>query len=354
MYDQAQLGDYPKKVWMTETHIGYSDWSSAMSTAGAIHGGLWAGNMSLWTNWSFGDMQLTKNKPNSTFYASKNYFKYIRPGAARIGTAANHNDILATAFEHDKDGTFTVVLINKGNNPVSVELSGNNLPNGYRAFRTSKFENFIEVEPVAGDMFILPGSSVTTLYAIENSALTIDDVPNSILKENDPEQNIPLAGISDGLGGTSSLTLNATSSDPALISGLTVTAIQTDGTAELSFTPGANLTGTAQVVVTLTDGTAVREVKFYVVVQSTVGKQELSVQTLKVYPNPASDKLFIDIPESGLEEMIITDMMGRVLIQQGIDSEQRIDLNIESLQKGLFIVTVGNGQKKYVTRFIVE
>jgi glucuronoarabinoxylan endo-1,4-beta-xylanase len=354
MFNQAQLGDYPKKVWMTETHIGYSNWSSAMSNAGAIHGGLWAGNVSLWTNWSFGDMQLTKNVPNSTFYTSKNYFKYIRPGAVRIGTSANHNDILVTAFEHDKDHTFTVVLINKGNNPVSVDLTGNNLPNGYRAFRTSKFENFIELNPLAGEMFILPGSSVTTLYATENTLLTMDDVANRILKENDPVQYIPLVGISDGLDGTGSLTLEVSTTDQTLISDLAVTTIQPDGTAEISFTPGIDLSGTAQVIVALTDGTEVREVKFYVVVQSTVGTQELTIQSLKVYPNPALDKLFIDIPESGLEELIVTDMMGRALIQRKIGSELRIQVNLESLQSGLFIVTLGNDQKKYVTRFIVE
>ena len=84
LYDKVSGGDYPKELWMSETHIAYEGWSSAMSLAGALHGSLWAGNITLWTNWSFGDMQLTRNEPNSSFYASKNFFKYIRPGAVRI------------------------------------------------------------------------------------------------------------------------------------------------------------------------------------------------------------------------------------------------------------------------------
>jgi len=354
MYSQAQLGDYPKKVWMTETHIGYSDWNSAMSTAGAIHGGLWAGNISLWTNWSFGDMQLTKNQPNSTFYTSKNYFKYIRPGAVRVETATASPDVLATAFEHDEDGTFTAVLINKGNNPISVELAGNNLPNNFRRFRTSKFENFLEVDSVAGSMFILPASSVSTLYATDNPDLTIDDVANLNLLQNDPGQTVALTGISDGAGGTAALTLTAETSDPDLIAGLAVTAIQTDGTAELSFTPGTDLSGTAQVTVTLSDGTESRELKFYVVVKSTVNTREVKDQSLKVYPNPATDKLWVEIPEPGMEDLIISDIMGRILLRKQINAENLVGVNLDSVDKGIYIVTLSNNNKQYRTRFIVK
>jgi hypothetical protein len=353
-YKKAQLGDYPKKVWMTETHIVYAGWSSAMSNAGAIHGGLWAGNVSLWTNWSFGDMQLTKNVPNSTFYTSKNYFKYIRPGAVRIGTSTNHNDVLVTAFEHEDDGTFTVVLINKNNGSVSVELSGNNLPDSFSLFRTSMYEDFIDGGTVAGEMFILPANSVTTLYAREYSSLEMDDLPNLFLKQNDPEQTVHLSGISDGAGGTASLTLETESSDASILQDISVSAIQGDGTALLNFTPVPDMSGTTMLTLTLSDGSMVREVKFYVVVNSTVGKQELEIQTLKVYPNPASDKLFVELPEPGMEKLIITDLMGRVLIHQEIFSDQRVELDLNSLRKGMFIISISKGQKKYMSRFMVE
>ncbi len=354
MYDQAQLGEYPKKVWMTETHIGYSGWNSAISTAGAIHGGLWAGNISLWTNWSFGDMQMTRNVPNSTFYACKNYFRYIRPGAVRIGTSSNHPDILATAFEHDEDGTFTVVLINKGNNPVSVDLAGNNLPNHFSAYRTSPFENCLEVNPMEGEMFILPGNSITTLYATDNPVLTLDDISSLFLKQDDPEQNVPLAGISDGEGGTAGLSLDAESSDPMLTGGLSVTAVQPDGTAELSFTPGSGLSGSALVTVTLTNGTVSREVKFYVVVESSVGLRETNQQQLKVYPNPASDQLMIELPYTGMDELVVTDIIGRTVLSKDIGSGQLISLNLNSLESGIYHLVVRKGKDYFYAKFVVE
>ena len=354
MYDQAQLGDYPKKLWMTETHIGYQDWNSAMSLAGAIHGGLWAGNISLWTNWSFGDMQLTKNQPNSTFYTSMNYFKYIRPGAVRVETATAFPDVLVSAFEDDDDGTFTVVLINKGNNPLSVELAGNNLPNNFRRFRTSKYENFVEVDSLAGSMFILPASSVSTLYATDNPGLTIDDVANLSLLQNDPEQTVNLTGISDGKGGTASLTLTAETSEPALITGMTVTAIQADGTATLNFTPGTDLSGTAQVTLTLSDVTESRELKFYVDVKSTVSTREVKDLSLKVYPNPATEKLWVEIPEPGMEDLIITDIMGRSLLRKQIHTERLVGVNLDAFGRGIYIITLSNSNKQYRTRFIVK
>jgi hypothetical protein len=262
--------------------------------------------------------------------------------------------VLVTAFEHDQEGTFTVVLINKSKSSVSVELTGNNLPDSYSLFRTSMYEDFIDGGTVAGEMFILPASSVTTLYASENSPLEMDDVANLFLKQNDPEQTVQLSGISDGAGGTASLTLEAESNDASILQDISVGSIQADGTSSLNFTPVSDMAGTSLVTVTLSDGTEIREVKFYVVVESTVGKQELEIQTLKVYPNPASDKLFVELPETGMEELIITDLMGRLLIHREIVSEQRVEVNIDLLQKGMFIISISNGQKRYVSRFIVE
>jgi glucuronoarabinoxylan endo-1,4-beta-xylanase len=354
MFQQAQQGDNPKKLWMSETHIPYNGWSSAISTAGAIHGGLWAGNISLWTNWSFGDMQLTKNIPNSTFYSSKNYFKYIRPGAVRKGTQSDNPDVLATAFEHDANGTFTVVLINKGNNPISVDLAGNNLPNEFSAFRTTEFENFVEVDPVRGEMFILPASSVTTLYATENPTLTMDDLPSLFLMQDDPEQTVPITGISNGSGGTAGLSLDAESSDEALITGLNVTAVQGDGTASLSFTPGAGLSGTALVTVSLTDGSMTREVKFYVVVASTVGATSPEIRDLKVYPNPATDRLMVTLPDEGYDELVVLDVTGRTVIRRKIDAAGVLELNLDPLEKGLYHLLVTGGEKYGYAKFVVE
>jgi hypothetical protein len=245
-------------------------------------------------------------------------------------------------------------MINKGNNPVSVELAGNNLPNNFRRFRTSKYENFLEVDSVAGSMFILPASSVTTLYATENPELTIDDVDNLSLLQNDPEQTINLTGISDGKGGTISLTLSSETSDPNLLTGLAVTDVQADGTATLSFTPGIDLSGTARVTVTLSDGAESRELNFYVVVKSTLSTREVEDRLLKVYPNPATERLWVEIPEPGMEDLFITDLTGRILLRRQIDADGLVSVDLGSFSRGIYIITLRNESKQYRTRFIVR
>lgn len=353
-YEKAREEPYPKDLWMSETFIGYSDWNSAMSTAGAMHGALWAGNISLWTNWAFEDMQLTRNEPNSTFYTSKHYFKYIRPGAIRVETSTDHPDILATAFEHAENGTFTVVVINKGKYPVSVELAGSNLPNGFKVFRSSEFENFIEVDSLAGEMFVLPAGSVTTLYAPEIPSLTMDDVSNLYLSQDDPGQLIQLTGISDGKGGIASLSLMTETSDPTLITLLEVSDIQAEGTAQLSFTPGAALSGTALVTVILTDGEELKELKFYINIEESTGMQDKGIQTLKVYPNPASNQLHIEIPEAGLEELVVTDLMGRVMLRRSLETGTLVTLNLESFGSGVYILTAKNSQQHFRVSFVIN
>ena len=124
LWTSAHTGNHPKELWMTETFIEYTNFLDAMSLAGAIHGGLKFGNISWWTNWAFDGVQLTKMKPNSSFYASKNFFKYIRPGAIRIGSSSDHVDLLETAFYHPQNKTYTIVMINKGSMGIPGQPEG--------------------------------------------------------------------------------------------------------------------------------------------------------------------------------------------------------------------------------------
>ena len=165
LWTSASTGDHPKELWMTETFIEYTNFLDAMSLAGAIHGGLKFGNISWWTNWAFEGMQLTKMKPNSSFYASKNFFKFIRPGAIRIGSSSDHVDLLETAFYHPQNKTYTIVMINKGSIGIPVNLKGSNIPSQYQVFRTSQFLNCVQVDSVKDEIFLLPPNSITTLYA---------------------------------------------------------------------------------------------------------------------------------------------------------------------------------------------
>jgi O-glycosyl hydrolase len=353
LFNLVQTGDNPKELWMTETHIGYQGWNSAIQLAGALHGSLWAGNISLWTNWSFGDMQLTRNSPNSSFYTSMNYFKYIRPGAVRVETESNHEDVLATAFENE-DGRFVVVLINKGNLPVSVQLTGADLPPAYRAFRTSANENFVSVrmdfEP--GEPFILPASSVTTFITEE---LFMSQVPDMLLEKNSEETIANIVNIANVAGTTDGLTLSFDYTNAELFESIMLSGINTDGTANVTFTPTQDAIGFSKVTLTLYDdhGNSKEVIFFINVVDSGVNVEKLAEPRVLVYPNPARDYVIVELESERFEHVRIMDINGRVIVSQPVNSSN-MTLNTSGLRKGIYFIEAGGRDYRVIRRLIIH
>ncbi len=356
MWNNAQQEPYPKQLWMSETSPLYTGWNSALSFAGALHGALWAGNISLWTNYAFEGVQLIQGDPTSTFYISKQYFTFIRPGAIRVGSQVNNNNLLVTAFEHPQDHTFTIEIINKWNDPVSAYLSGSNLPGGYQVYRSSQYENMVRCDSAGHDLFLLPPKSVTTLYATYNSPLTIDQVPNQLIPMNAPVQTVSLTGISDGSGGTSSLSLTAETSDTSLIRDLTVSSVNTDGTAVLNYTPAPGKTGTARVRLILFNDTAQREVIFYVTIQDLSLSPENVTEALKIYPNPVTERgtLFIEIPGKNTNTLTINNVSGSAVLKKTVSPGTTVAVNAATLGQGIFVITLRGDHEMYKSKVVVR
>jgi O-glycosyl hydrolase len=352
LHNLAQQGDYPKELWMTETHIGYEGWNSAMQLAGAIHGSLWAGNISLWTNWSFGDMQLTNNVPNSSFYTSMNYFKYIRPGAVRVESSFDHPDILATAFEN-LDGRFAVVLINKGNAPVSLKLEGDDLPPVFESYRTSLYENFVNTKTDVEEdgLFLLPPSSVTTLVT---SNIFIGAVNNVTVAENSGQINIGIEKITNAQGTTEGLTLSFDYTNEELFSQINLSEISENGTATIDFTPAADTVGFSEVTLTLTDKNGnSKQVEFFinVVAVPVSADPDLFEGNVKIYPNPAETYVMIEIGNKNFSRIILSDLNGRSLMNTQINAVTQ-KINLEGLQKGIYFIRL-SGEDGHVVRKLI-
>lgn len=353
LWANAQEGTVKKEMWMTETHIGYSDFTSAMKLAGAIHGSLYAGNISLWTNWGFEDMQLTKNLPNSSFYTSMNYFKFIRPGAVRVKTESLHPDVMATAFENP-DGTMALVMINKGTNALAVNLKGAGMPGKYEVFRTTEKENCTSmgVHIMSQGPVTLPSNSVTTLVG-KLSSLMMDPVADVSLNKGDPQKTVEITGISNGTHGLSGVSLEANSTDPALTTGLTVSAINTsNGTATLSFTPASDKMGTAAIYLSLKDSEDnIVYRTFNVVIGNTSTEDNHSVD-FRAYPNPVNDgSLNLETSVPGYERFTIRDLTGRI-IYTGVIENNRTKVDVSGFSKGVYLVNF-EGKDKTVTKRVV-
>lgn len=201
LWNSSQSCQYPKELWMSETYPEYRNWQSAFSLAGAIHGALVYGNVSLWTLWDIEGTLMDRGKPTASFYTSKNYYKFIRPGAWRIDVSETHNDLLASAFIDPKNEILTTVLINKSSQPLKVSVSGDSIPTTYDMYLTAEYINFeYQGRYSAGQLIILPPKSIATFVGSTAGDVTgmIDDaqLPQSYyLYQNYPNPFNPQTNI---------------------------------------------------------------------------------------------------------------------------------------------------------------
>lgn len=355
LWEKISTEPNAKEMWMSETHVGYTDWQSAMQTAGAIHGSLWAGNISLWTNWSFETMQLTKNKPNSTFYASKNYFKYIKPGALRVNTNSAHKDLMPTAFVNE-NGQFVMVIINKGGVSLPTNINGQNLPQSFSVYRTSEVENFVnagQYKP-ADAPIIIPASSIVTLVADKMNPLSIGAIEDITLPQG-TENTVQISNISTPDNDFTKLDLTFQISKETLLENVALSEIQSDGTATLSFLTSEELSGTTMVklLVSDEDGDSV-STTFNVTVEIKEGIEFRNIdEAIKLYPLPASQKLQVELPENIFDTYLVFDATGRNILNRAINTS-RFEVNTNTLAKGIYFMHL-SGQKENTTlKFTVQ
>ncbi len=147
-----------KPQWMTETS-GYQDaWNGtpgAFSLGVDIMSGLNNGNMSGWVWWqgsenpgsaNVGDFALMNGSvKGKKYYVSKQFYRYIRPGAVRVGATSTNANVFVSAYEHTGQGTHTIVLANTSTTTQNVTVGGAGLPATFTIFRTSATDNAADV-----------------------------------------------------------------------------------------------------------------------------------------------------------------------------------------------------------------
>ncbi|HEU5138179.1 MAG TPA: hypothetical protein VFU13_23740 [Steroidobacteraceae bacterium] len=169
-----------KKQWMTETS-GYQDaWNGspgAFALGLDIMSALNNGNVAGWVWWQgsenpgatsgVGEFALMNGLvKGKKYYASKQFYRYIRPGAVRVGAASANSNVFVSAYEHAGAGTHTIVLANTAAGSQSITLGGAGLPASFTIYRTSASENAVNAGDYAtGTALALPGRSITTLQA---------------------------------------------------------------------------------------------------------------------------------------------------------------------------------------------
>lgn len=74
---------------------------------------------------------------------------------------------------------------------------------------------------------------------------------------------------------------------------------------------------------------------------------------LKVFPNPAKDKLIVSIPKNGKSTILIIDMLGKA-VKQLITDEYQTELDVSDLKDGIYFVKHNHDNTSYVEKVIIS
>ena len=90
-----------------------------------------------------------------------------------------------------------------------------------------------------------------------------------------------------------------------------------------------------------------------------IGNETLILEkNIRLFPNPASDQLFLDFDLSTNFDFNISihDAVGKVLLQkiENNISNQKLDLKISNLTSGLYFVKIQTGEQVWIRKFIIQ
>jgi hypothetical protein len=97
------------------------------------------------------------------YYVSKNFYRYIRPGATMVGVKTDDADLFVVAFVHPTMNATTIVAINNSSKDKPMVLGGDSLPSTYDTYRTSANEDCVAAGSVSNGGIVLKANSITTL-----------------------------------------------------------------------------------------------------------------------------------------------------------------------------------------------
>ena len=184
-----------KELWIDEycndqSNIG--GWAEAPVLTQHLHNALVYGNVTSWSTYEIYKDPSGKalslydynGKLTPKFYALKQYFHWIRPGAIRIEASSNNSDILVSSFKHPTDNTLTIVTINRENVAENVKFNLNSVNlltlNAYRTSANENSASLGEVDVTTNSFsYNLPAESITTFFGtLLNPSKTNDTIGN--------------------------------------------------------------------------------------------------------------------------------------------------------------------------------
>jgi hypothetical protein len=136
---------------------------------------------------------------------------------------------------------------------------------------------------------------------------------------------------------------------------VTVSGMEATISWNIDFRGQAMIKGQAVNMCGLSEWSSAKEVA----VKSTIGITELGSQSIQLYPNPTNGLLTLEIKgfESNKLNIHITDLLGRKVFAEAINNETGSvlrQISMEGNEKGLYLVTIDNGEIKVVKKLIIK
>jgi len=191
-YYWSQIESYGLPSWQTETGGGSPQWDGRgtfsedskggpLMLANVLFEAMTFGNVSLWCNWFFTNLQLDPyallgadlNTDNPKYAVAKHFFRFIRPGAVRTTvTPPDHDGTRVVAWHHASADQLTIVLLNLRSRVAKVEIdvAGGAGARVLQRYETTKDAYFVQRDATSsagGHLVIeLPPASITTLSEV--------------------------------------------------------------------------------------------------------------------------------------------------------------------------------------------
>jgi Secretion system C-terminal sorting domain len=73
---------------------------------------------------------------------------------------------------------------------------------------------------------------------------------------------------------------------------------------------------------------------------------------LKIYPNPATNQLFIENDQIAIDEIDVIDVTSKLMQRQYLNGSRQAVLNISALSNGVYLLNVKSGGQEYHSRFV--
>jgi uncharacterized protein (DUF2141 family) len=100
------------------------------------------------------------------------------------------------------------------------------------------------------------------------------------------------------------------------------------------------------------DGNGITATQPFTINNNISGLAENSIPSIKVYPNPANDRLFVSA--QNISDVEIYHVSGQIVLHQVVNNENNIQLNIAELPAGSYFVRVISQQNQKVISFIKQ